>query len=288
MKKFTFLFAAMLAAAASQAQVTYDNCPFMERSIIVDANGDRQLSVDSFSQSAATAISPQTISSFYFLQSGNNTYTYNCKDTGVIAIVALGDAGDRDTCYSNNLLSNNPLVRDNFAPTARCKNIIVTLSSAQSVTIAAFDLDNGSTDNCILYYGIYNATTTGQEPTKTYTTAGTYNEILKIFDSSNTDTCAATVTVLALPIAVTVYEAAQTVRIMPNPFDGLVRVELAAAVTENQSLSLYSLDGRLVQQAEIPAGANIFELNTVELPTGVYLLQLRNSEFQLSERIIKH
>lgn len=281
MKKFTFLLALLCAAASSQAQVDYPDCRYQGRAIYLDATGIAQnrIIVDSFEQTA-TAIPAQTIS-YSFLQGGGTSInSYNCQNN--LAIIALGSSGDSDTCYTD----IGYVVSDTFAPTARCQNISVTLNATtQSVTVAAIDLDNGSTDNCNLNYDIVDGN--GSRLTKTYTVAGVYNETLRVVDLRGTfRTCAATVTVLA-PVGVTVYESGQTVRIMPNPFDGVVRVELTTAMAENQPIQLYSLDGRLVQQAEIPAGANIFELNTTELPTGVYLLQLRNSAFQLSERIIK-
>ena len=280
MKKFTFLLALLCAAASSQAQVYYNNCDYIRQVPVVDALGDLTLSVDSFQQTAVINF-PATITSYYFLDNGNSTRNYNCKDTALIGIIAVASTGEQDTCYGTAPAS----YLDTFLPTARCQNISVTLNpSTQSITVAAIDLDNGSTDNCNLTYNIIDGS--ANLPTKTYTAAGVYNETLRVFDPRNNVTCAATVTVLA-PVGVTVYESGQTVRIMPNPFDNVVRVELTTAMAENQPIQLYSLDGRLVQQAEIPAGANIFELNTTELPTGVYLLQLRNSAFQLSERIIK-
>lgn len=56
---------------------------------------------------------------------------------------SIGDnSGNRDTCYQI------IIIKDNVAPTARCKDITVDLDGSGMAEITADMLDNGSTDNC--------------------------------------------------------------------------------------------------------------------------------------------
>ena len=116
----------------------------------------------------------KTHTSGVFFNFGTTTVTYTALD-------AVGNA----TTHTFNIV-----VVDTQAPVAKCKNINAYLNGAGTVTVAAPQVDNLSTDNCFFTY---------TSPSATYncTQLGPNNYTLQITDGSgNTATCVAVVTVL--------------------------------------------------------------------------------------------
>lgn len=83
------------------------------------------------------------------------------------------------------------LATDTIAPIAQCRNITSYLDASGSISIAASDLDNGSSDNCSL------DTILLDKYTFTCADLGANSVQVFVFDSNgNSDTCSATITVL--------------------------------------------------------------------------------------------
>jgi len=129
------------------------------------------------------------------------TFTFTCANVGqnIATLTVIDNSGNQNTC------TTTVTVNDVTAPTPRCQNITVELSSvtnAGSIRIPARALDNGSTDNC----SIASWTVAGQDSV-TFTCANINNNIvtLRVTDpSGNTATCNSIVTVrdTVRPIAI--------------------------------------------------------------------------------------
>ncbi len=112
--------------------------------------------------------------------------SFTCADVGAntVTITVTDVNGNSSTCTAT------VTVEDNVAPTAVCQNITVQLDASGNASIAASDIDDGSTDNC----GI--ASLSVDQSSFTCADVGTNTVTLTVTDvNGNTDTCTATVTV---------------------------------------------------------------------------------------------
>ena len=112
---------------------------------------------------------------------------FTCADAGAntVTLTVTDGNANSSTCTAT------VTVVDSTAPTALCQNISVYLDGSGNATIAATDLDGGSTDNCggTLTYG-------ASQTTFTCADIGTNTITLTVSDGSNSATCTAVVTVL--------------------------------------------------------------------------------------------
>lgn len=143
--------------------------------------------------------------------------SFDCNDLGdnTVTLTATDFSGNVSTCTAT------VTVEDNLPPTAICQNITAQLDPSGNVTIAAGDIDNGSTDPC----GLQSITV---EPSSfDCTNIGPNVVTLTVTDiSGNVSTCTATVNVVdeVIPIAlcqdITVYlDATGNVSIEPGDID---------------------------------------------------------------------
>lgn len=112
--------------------------------------------------------------------------SFDCSNLGAntVTLTVTDTDGNTDTCTAT------VTVEDNIAPTAICQNITVQLDATGNATIAAADVDNGSTDNCGLTFLSLDQTSFD------CSNVGANTVTLTVTDGSgNTDTCSATVTV---------------------------------------------------------------------------------------------
>jgi hypothetical protein len=288
MKKITLLFAALVAFVTADVQgQVFAVCG----GGAYHFNASGGITIDASVLAAGSgAVSPQTISTYTFPDYGNNNlHFFDCATTTLpanptdpfdVRVLVTGSLGDTASCIAQVAL------RDTIRPIARCQNISVNLDGGtQSVTVQAAAVNNNSTDNCRIKYLINNATS------QTYTTAnlGVNNVTLTVRDSfANTSTCAAVITVLA---ATSINETAalHNISIAPNPFSNDLRLDFSAseALSENTIVSIFGLDGKRIATREIAAGTSIYALQMPELAAGMYILQLQNSKFRISEKIMK-
>ncbi|WP_452224480.1 fibronectin type III domain-containing protein [Lacinutrix chionoecetis] len=113
-----------------------------------------------------------------------------------------------DAPNCNNTVSTNIVVEDSVPPTAVCQNITIDLDINGNATIAATDIDNGSTDNC----GIQAITLS--QTNFSCNDVGQNNVTMTVTDPyGNIDSCVAIVTVnptISAPTAVTIIPLSPT------------------------------------------------------------------------------
>lgn len=113
--------------------------------------------------------------------------TFDCADIGpnTVTLTVVDANGNQSTCTAI------VTVEETVPPIAVCQDIVIQLNASGSVTIAAADVDAGSTDNC----GIDSLSVTPS--TFDCTNLGTETVTLTVFDNyGNTSSCPADVTVL--------------------------------------------------------------------------------------------
>jgi hypothetical protein len=117
---------------------------------------------------------------------GIDISSFACADLGTNTVTLTATDGSANTATCTATVT----VIDSTSPTAVCQNITVSLDATGNVTIAATDINNGSSDNCT---GLtYSASAT----TFSCADIGTNSVTLTVTDASgNTSTCVAVVTV---------------------------------------------------------------------------------------------
>lgn len=80
------------------------------------------------------------------------------------------------------------------------------------------------------------------------------------------------------------------VRLMPNPADDYVTIQLSSAVTERAVMSLSAMDGNVVYNAPVTASRNIsyYTIPLSGVPSGMYLLKVQSGrEFTVRKLIVR-
>ena len=124
---------------------------------------------------------------------GLNTINYSCDSVGLRNVrLTVTDASS-----NSNSCNATVTVIDTIRPNAICQNRTVYLSSSGTLTVAATEIDNASTDNCSILSRTINGLSPGTRATYTCDSIGSRTAILQINDvNGNSRTCTATVQVL--------------------------------------------------------------------------------------------
>ncbi|WP_460970271.1 Ig-like domain-containing protein, partial [Pontibacter aydingkolensis] len=75
----------------------------------------------------------------------------------------------------------------------------------------------------------------------------------------------------------------------PNPFNKTLLVTITAPLAEQAVLTLYNLQGRVLLSipVELQQNINNFELDTQELPTGIYILKVTSTTTDITTKLLK-
>ncbi|MFC0604488.1 LamG-like jellyroll fold domain-containing protein [Winogradskyella pulchriflava] len=112
--------------------------------------------------------------------------SFTCADIGANNVTLTVDDGNGQTSSCVAIVT----VEDNVAPTASCQNITVQLDATGNASIAAADIDNGSTDNC------GSVSLSASQTSFTCADIGANNVTLTVDDGNGqTSSCVAIVTV---------------------------------------------------------------------------------------------
>lgn len=79
-------------------------------------------------------------------------------------------------------------------------------------------------------------------------------------------------------------------KVFPNPFTYDLTLQFALPKTENVTIGLYDMQGRLVQNildAQQSEGVHTIYINGQSLPAGMYLCKLMTPTTEINKKIIK-
>lgn len=146
--------------------------------VALDANGSASITAADVTASSSDncGVTGTTVSqaSFGCTEIGNN----------IVTLTATDASGNNGTCTAT------VTVQDNIAPSAVCQNVTVSLDANGSATLDAFQIDNGSSDNCSI--ALYDASASSFSCTD----LGNQTVTLTVTDDSgNSSSCTSTVTV---------------------------------------------------------------------------------------------
>ncbi len=69
-----------------------------------------------------------------------------------------------------------------------------------------------------------------------------------------------------------------SLQVFPNPASELVNLRFDEPLQKDFQVRLYDLQGRLLQQAELPQGTQIYQLPLQDLPTSTYIIQIFDND----------
>ncbi|MCH2023672.1 MAG: T9SS-dependent M36 family metallopeptidase [Saprospiraceae bacterium] len=142
------------------------------------------------------------------------------------------------------------------------------------------DASNGAT-SWLWNFGDNN-TSTLQNPVHTYTNPGTYTITLTI----NNGACSSTQTfsiILGLP---SIGNSNPNLSIVPNPTSGFTKVILDKAIEENLLITISDLTGKIIESSRLIKGKTVSELDLSDLPSAVYLIQIKGNTFSETRKLI--
>lgn len=110
-----------------------------DATVTLDDNGDGSIVVaDVLDNVVSSCYTPNTLPTL-------DNEKFNCANVeaqNTVVLTVTDDLGQTGTCTAN------VIVVDDIAPNAICQDLTVTLDLDGMATIAATDIDNGTTDNC--------------------------------------------------------------------------------------------------------------------------------------------
>ncbi|MCP4440211.1 MAG: PKD domain-containing protein [Aureispira sp.] len=121
-----------------------------------------------------------------------------------------------------------------------------------------------------------NNTSNAQNPTHSYSSPGTYTVILSINNGECSDTQSVNI------VFVNVQDVNQEdlmIQLAPNPTQSNTVVTLNRASDQDIQIELVDINGRLLQQQQLPAGRLSKTLDLSELSPAVYWVRLRSASF---------
>jgi len=75
--------------------------------------------------------------------------------------------------------------------------------------------------------------------------------------------------------------------LVPNPNTGIFQLRLSESLKYQTDMQLYDLNGRVVYEQELPLSAQTtWDIQTKNLPTGVYFLRLLNPKQSQTHRVL--
>lgn len=196
-------------------------------------------------------------------------FDYTCANLGVNNVtITATDAEDKVT-VQNVMVT----IVDTINPTAIGQDITIDLGGQSSISIAAGDLDNGSSDNCGFGFDV------NQD---TFTFPGLYPVILTVTDSSgNEATANVNVTVTDSTLGLdedTISENA--IKVFPVPTRNIIKV---ISNLDIEQTDVFDVNGRNVLKIK----GNSREINLSDFSTGVYFVKFMTANQSITKRIIK-
>ena len=89
------------------------------------------------------------------------------------------------------------------------------------------------------------------------------------------------------PNSITIFGNLGDIALYPNPGDNILYIESAVLSGAELNVQMFSLDGKMVKSIEFNRSFGLIEINTSELPSGVYYLTLQSDKGNASLKWVK-
>jgi hypothetical protein len=217
-----------------------------------------------------------TAADTYLWSNNATTQSIVVKASGTYSVtVTNADACD-GVGASNNIsvtVTPTPVATFTSAPAGSSYEIAFTNSSTNA-TSYLWNFGNGQTS--IL-----------PAPTHTYASNGNFTVTLTATNGGCTDVSTGTVNIIGVGLK-EVTSAVESIRLFPNPNNGVATLQIFSSNAEVVELSLTDLSGKVLlnNTLDLTSGTNQFNINTSDFGAGIYLMQIRNAAFHQSLRMV--
>jgi PKD repeat protein len=126
-------------------------------------------------------------------------------------------------------------------------------------------------------------TSTQQSPVHTYAAAGTYNVSLTINNGACTSTQSITITIISID---QLGQDQLSMALLPNPSQAQTTLTLGRELEEEVQVRLLDVTGKVCQQYTLPQGQKSLSLDVSDLPSAVYLVQLKGKNFSATQKLV--
>jgi PKD repeat protein len=214
-----------------------------------------------------------------YANSTGAAYPYNVP--GLISINSSAAASSDSYYYFYNLQVREPrCVSPKDTATAVPVSSYFTYTD-NSNTFTFMDGSSGAT-SWLWDFGDGN-TSTQQNPVHTYANGNAYTVTLSI----NGGSCISTQVINGILGIDKPANDRPMVRLMPNPANSWVQLNLDKAATEDLTIQITAVDGRTLQTATLKQGITEFTLNLEQLPSAVYFVSIYGLNFSEVRKLVK-
>lgn len=173
-------------------------------------------------------------------------------------------------CLSNPVTVNVNVAEANFANNA----------TAASLSVDFTDQSIGAT-SWLWNFGDGN-TATQQNPTHVYATAGSYTVSLTI-----NGVCSVQTTINIGPVAVADVEDKHfSATILPNPTSSQAILTLKSPLDEDMMIELLSVDGRVLREMYLGAGATTLSIDCAQLVPAMYFIRMKTNTITDTRKLV--
>ena len=157
---------------------------------------------------------------------------------------------------------------------------IVSANIADTVCAGAtakfFDNSNVPS-NAVRIWNLGDTTTSVQNPTRVYDSAGVWSISLKVSDAYCSDSVMKNLDVVVCTGIEKAVANAPVLKISPNPSNGSFDIYFTSEKSTESALKIFDAYGRIVYSSTINASGNANKINLQNLPKGMYFMNVTSN-----------
>jgi len=177
---------------------------------------------------------------------------------------------DNSTTYCDVVTTQTICNSDLEPPVAICKELTLYLKEGQSITLTPDQIDNGSYDEC--------GTISKKEISKTtFNAIGSYNVMLKVYDSKNNADSCSTIVNVQPDVSVNNIQNLSYLNVFPNPFGYELKINYSINKSGKIEILITDIAGKRVKNLKhgfVEKGSYSEVYSTSDIEKGVYILQV--------------
>ncbi len=153
-------------------------------------------------------------------------------------------------------------------------------------TVKFFDNSNVPS-NAVRIWNLGDTTSSIQNPTRVYDSAGIWSISLKVSDAYCSDSVMKNLNIVVCTGIEKAVANAPILKISPNPSNGSFDIYFTSEKSTESALKIYDAYGRIVYSSNINASGNANRINLQNLPKGMYFMNVTsNAEMTTSKLVI--
>jgi PKD repeat protein len=211
----------------------------------------------------------------------NPSFTYPANGKYTVTLIARSKCG-------NSVITKEVTINDvSILPVVDFTYTQATPTGSRDLTFTNTTVEKGLTITYTWYFGD-GATATTKDATHTYAANGDYTVSLVAEHIYGKDSVVKNVNVVATSVN-EVVATFNSYSVYPNPTSDMVNISFDLIKSSSVSVQLLDITGKLVNQTEarnFNTGTGLIEMNTADLPQGIYFVRISSPESTISTRLV--